>query len=97
MSATSKNAADDKLERRMLDFGHKYKKLAMVILISGDINFESVLNKLRYPLQVYVALIHNRQASKKLKALADEKYVFDDFIAGIPVKGYPSVSYYLYV
>ena len=44
--------------------------------------------------QVYVVLIHNRQASNTLTALADEKYVFDEFIADIPSRPIPVVSSY---
>ena len=78
----------------MQDFGFKNKKQAVLILISGDVNFAPVLHMLRYSLQVYVVLIHNRQASDQLTALADEKYVFDDFIGDIPSKLLPGVSPY---
>ena len=85
VSATAKNAADDKLKLRIQDFGYKHKEQAFVILISGDVNFAPVLNTLRYSLTAYTVLIHNKQASSHLKALADEKYNFDNFIADITI------------
>lgn len=92
MSATAKNAADDKLKLRIQDFGYKYKEQAFVILISGDVNFAPILNTLRYSLNVYTVLIHNKQASGHLTTLADNKYNFDDFIADIAVTASPTVS-----
>ena len=94
VSATAKNAADDKLKLRMQEFGNKNSKQAMLILISGDVNFAPVLNMLKYSHQVYVVLIHNRQASSTLTSLADEKYVFDEFLADIPSRPIPVVSSY---
>jgi len=94
VSATAKNAADDKLKLRMQEFGDKNSKQAMLILISGDVNFAPVLNILKHSHQVYVVLIHNRQASSTLTSLADEKYVFDEFIADIPSRHIPVVSSY---
>ena len=96
VSATAKNAADDRLKLRIQDFGYKYEEQAFVILISGDVNFAPVLNTLRYSLNVYTVLIHNKQASSHLKALADEKYIFDDFVADIAITASPTVSHSLF-
>ena len=91
VSATAKNAADDKLKQKMISFGDHCQGPASLILISGDVNFAPVLNKLRYTNNMTIILIHNVQASMDLKTFANECYCFDEFIADIPTGDVPSV------
>lgn len=92
MSATAKNAADDKLKQKMINFGHCHPKPATVVLISGDFNFAPVLNNLRYTYNLNVILVHNVQASEYLKTYANELYCFGEFIGDIPTKDMKNVS-----
>ena len=91
VSAAAKNAADDKLKLRMHDFGYKYPNQATVILISGDVNFAPVLNRLRYSLGLHVILLHNKQASSNLTNLANENFRFGRFISDLSINITPDV------
>ncbi|XP_065065880.1 meiosis regulator and mRNA stability factor 1-like [Rhopilema esculentum] len=83
VAATAKNAADDKLKQFILDFGHKVKPPASVVLISGDVNFAPVLHKLRYELNLDITLLHNEQASETLKQYANNHILFAEFLSSL--------------
>ena len=85
VAATAKNAADDKLKQFILDFGHKVKPPATVVLISGDVNFAPVLHKLRYELNLEITLLHNEQASETLKQYAKTQILFAEFLSNLGV------------
>ena len=83
INATSKNAADDKLKQALRRFALAHPAPATTVLVSGDINFASELSDLRHRHNLYIILLHNRQASDALLACAHKCERFDLFVEPI--------------
>ena len=85
ISATAKNAADDKLKQALRRFAQCHEPPATAVVVSGDINFASDLSDLRHRHNFRVVLLHNPHASDALLSCAQEARVFDEFISDLPV------------
>jgi uncharacterized membrane protein len=78
-NATSKNAADEKLKEEIDKFIYQHGPNAMVVIITGDINFKrSIQIALQKGLQVI--LIYGESASQPLLNLVKESYSIDDIL-----------------
>ncbi len=83
VSAVAKNAADDKLRQSLRRFAHTYPPPSTVVLISGDVNFSTELNDLRYIHNITIVLLHSPQASIALKDFAHTAIDFTEFVADV--------------
>lgn len=88
ISATAKNAADDKLRQAMRRFADTHQHPAAVLLISGDINFTPDLSDLRHRKRIHIILLHNYQAAEALTSCANEHYLFENLVQNTPVRYY---------
>ncbi|XP_050298717.1 meiosis regulator and mRNA stability factor 1 isoform X2 [Anthonomus grandis grandis] len=92
VSATSKNAADDKLRQSIRRFAEVHPAPSAILLISGDINFASDLSDLRYRNKMRVFLLHTQKTSEALISCANEDMIFSNLIQGLPLRGQSTVS-----
>ncbi len=83
VSAVAKNAADDKLRQSLRRFAHTYPAPSTVVLISGDVNFSTELNDLRYIHNITIVLLHSPQASVALKDFAHTIIDFSKFVEDV--------------
>ncbi|XP_074658355.1 meiosis regulator and mRNA stability factor 1-like [Tubulanus polymorphus] len=84
VSATSKNAADNKLVQLLRDFGENHSQPGTVLLISGDGIFKQVLSDLKYRCGFKTVVLHNKTVSKELLAFADDHCVFSELFDDLP-------------
>ncbi|KAG5876129.1 hypothetical protein JTB14_007536 [Gonioctena quinquepunctata] len=84
VSATSKNAADEKLRQSLRRFGELHPAPSGVVLISGDVNFASDLSDLRYRKKIRVILVHNVNVADALILCANEHHSFTELMKDIP-------------
>ncbi|KAK3909373.1 Meiosis regulator and mRNA stability factor 1 [Frankliniella fusca] len=87
VSATCKNAADEKLRQSIRRFAEIYGSPAAIILISGDVNFAADLTDLRHRKKIHVILIHNNNTSETLILCANEHYNFSSLVENLPPRG----------
>ncbi|XP_034248491.1 meiosis regulator and mRNA stability factor 1 isoform X2 [Thrips palmi] len=87
VSATCKNAADEKLRQAIRRFAEIYGSPAAIILISGDVNFAADLIDLRHRKKIHVILIHNSNTSETLILCANEHYNFSNLVENLPLRG----------
>ncbi|XP_026275264.1 meiosis regulator and mRNA stability factor 1 isoform X2 [Frankliniella occidentalis] len=87
VSATCKNAADEKLRQSIRRFAEIYGSPAAIILISGDVNFAADLTDLRHRKKIHVILIHNNNTSETLILCANEHYNFSGLVENLPLRG----------
>ncbi|XP_063824866.1 meiosis regulator and mRNA stability factor 1 [Ostrinia nubilalis] len=80
---SQKNAADEKLRQCMRKFIELYGP-AVIVLISGDINFAADLSDFRYRKGMEVILVHKQNTSSALIACASSHYSFNDLTANLP-------------
>uniref|UniRef100_T1J9E0 Meiosis regulator and mRNA stability factor 1 n=1 Tax=Strigamia maritima TaxID=126957 RepID=T1J9E0_STRMM len=81
-----KNAADEILRRNIREFAENKDPETKVVLITGDINFNTELHEMRYRKHFNVVLVHNKQTSEALKICANQCISFEEFAADIPIK-----------
>ncbi|XP_076442695.1 meiosis regulator and mRNA stability factor 1-like isoform X2 [Babylonia areolata] len=86
ISATAKNAADDKIRQSLRRFADTHPPETKVVLISGDVNFATDLSDLRHRKHMYVILVHGKQVHEALVSCAHEHYVYDDIMADLPLR-----------
>ncbi|KAL8579349.1 hypothetical protein ACOMHN_026714 [Nucella lapillus] len=84
ISATAKNAADDKIRQSLRRFADTHPPETKVVLISGDVNFATELSDLRHRKHMYIILVHGKQVHEALVSCAHEHYVYDDLMADLP-------------
>ncbi|XP_067208207.1 meiosis regulator and mRNA stability factor 1 isoform X2 [Linepithema humile] len=84
VSATCKNAADEKLKQSIRRFADIHGSPAALILISGDINFAADLSDLRHRKKIYVILLHKKNTSEALILCANEHYDFMELTESLP-------------
>lgn len=98
VSATCKNAADEKLRQSIRRFADTHGSPAAIILISGDINFAADLSDLRHRKKIHVILLHKENTSDALILCADEHYDFIKLLQPLPSRTPLKVSvYFLYL
>ncbi|XP_054715382.1 uncharacterized protein LOC129224860 [Uloborus diversus] len=85
ISSTSKNAADKKLLTFLQNFQieHRNEKSA-VVLISGDSDFASFLNDMRYKHHIFINLVCKRDSRHSLFEAAHKSVYFEDLIKKLP-------------
>ncbi|XP_074027472.1 meiosis regulator and mRNA stability factor 1-like protein isoform X2 [Leptinotarsa decemlineata] len=83
VSATSKNAADEKLRQALRRFGELHPAPSGVVLISGDVNFAADLSDLRYRKKIRVILVHNVNVADALILCANEHHSFAELMKDI--------------
>ncbi|CAL1297819.1 unnamed protein product [Larinioides sclopetarius] len=86
ISATSKNAADDKLKQCMKRFVDTHGPPATLLLISDDVNFASDLSDFRHRHNIRIILIHRGHAHPSLLTCAHEHYTFSTITQDLPVR-----------
>ncbi|XP_055952236.1 meiosis regulator and mRNA stability factor 1-like isoform X3 [Argiope bruennichi] len=86
ISATSKNAADDKLKQCMKRFVDTHGTPATLLLISDDVNFASDLSDFRHRHNIRIVLIHRGHAHPSLLTCAHEHYTFSTITQDLPVR-----------
>ncbi|XP_025094974.1 meiosis regulator and mRNA stability factor 1-like isoform X2 [Pomacea canaliculata] len=86
INAGSKNAADDKLRQCLRRFADSHSPNSKVILLSSDVNFAIDLSDLRHRKRMHIILIHHAHVHEALVACAHEHYIYEDFVADIPLK-----------
>lgn len=84
MSATSKNAADEKLRQSLRRYADIYPAPSAVVLISSDVNFASDLSDLRYRKKIHVILVHNNNVADALILCANETYSYSSITDNLP-------------
>ncbi|XP_014205726.1 meiosis regulator and mRNA stability factor 1 [Copidosoma floridanum] len=84
VSATCKNAADEKLRQSIRRFADTHGSPAAIILISGDINFAADLSDLRHRKKIHVILLHKENTSEALILCADDHYDFTQLFQSLP-------------
>ncbi|XP_011141552.1 meiosis regulator and mRNA stability factor 1 isoform X1 [Harpegnathos saltator] len=84
VSATCKNAADEKLKQSIRRFADIHGSPAAIILISGDINFAADLSDLRHRKRIHVILLHKKNTSEALILCANEHYDFTELMEPLP-------------
>ncbi|XP_046394485.1 meiosis regulator and mRNA stability factor 1 isoform X2 [Ischnura elegans] len=84
VSATCKNAADEKLRQAIRRFADIHGSPASIILISGDINFAADICDLRHRKKIHVILLHKVNTSEALILCASENYNFTHIVESLP-------------
>ncbi|CAL1288271.1 unnamed protein product [Larinioides sclopetarius] len=97
MSSTNKNAADTKLKSLLFDFRDLYVERTgcSVVLISGDSDFSSMLNTLRFKHHIYINLICKKNARHSLIEAADRCIFYEDFVKQLPTRSRTDDTEYL--
>ncbi|XP_023241141.1 ATP-dependent RNA helicase DEAH12, chloroplastic-like [Centruroides sculpturatus] len=81
----NKNAADNKLKVYLRRFADNYRHPnSCIVLISGDCDFVPDLHDLRYRHQINIIVLHNIQAKKNLKDVANFAQEFNEFCKDLP-------------
>ncbi|XP_015917256.2 meiosis regulator and mRNA stability factor 1 isoform X1 [Parasteatoda tepidariorum] len=91
ISATSKNAADDKLKQCMKRYVDTHGSPSTLLLISDDVNFASDLSDFRHRHNIRIILIHRGHAHQSLLTCAHEQYDFSSITQDLPTRS-PSKS-----
>lgn len=86
VNAVGKNAADDKLKQCMRRFVDIHGSLAVLVLISGDVNFSTMLSDFRHRKQVHIILVCRGSAPEALMACANEWHDFAQIAAAVPFR-----------
>lgn len=86
VNAVGKNAADDKLKQCMRRFVDIHGSLAVLVLISGDVNFSTMLSDFRHRKQVHIILVCRGSAPEALMACANEWHDFAQMAAAVPFR-----------
>ncbi|GFY36981.1 meiosis regulator and mRNA stability factor 1 [Trichonephila inaurata madagascariensis] len=86
ISATSKNAADDKLKQCMKRFVDTHGAPATLLLISDDVNFASDLSDFRHRHNIRIILVHRGHAHQSLLTCAHEHYNFYAIAQNLPAR-----------
>ncbi|KAG8181656.1 hypothetical protein JTE90_017014 [Oedothorax gibbosus] len=86
ISATSKNAADDKLKQCMKRFVDTHGSPATLLLISDDVNFASDLSDFRHRHNIRIILIHRGHAHQSLLTCAHEHHNFLTITQNLPTR-----------
>ena len=73
-------AADREILLALDRFERAHSSPAVVVLISGDIDFVQKLNDLRYRAGFYVIVIHNKPVKEELKQTVDADYPWESFL-----------------
>ncbi|KAL0841176.1 hypothetical protein ABMA28_014919 [Loxostege sticticalis] len=81
---SQKNAADEKLRQCMRKFIELYGSPAVIVLISGDINFAADLSDFRHRKGMEVILVHKQNTSSALIACASSHYCFNELTDHLP-------------
>ncbi|XP_071106106.1 meiosis regulator and mRNA stability factor 1-like [Haliotis cracherodii] len=92
ISASSKNAADDKIKQSLRRFADTHPPHTKVILISGDVNFSMDLSDLRHRKNFHVILIHRAHSHPSLIACANEHFCFEELVEDVPCRS-PSKTF----
>ncbi|XP_054713490.1 meiosis regulator and mRNA stability factor 1-like [Uloborus diversus] len=86
ISATSKNAADDKIKQCMRRFVDTHSAPSTLLLISDDVNFASDLSDFRHRHNIHIILLHRGHAHQSLLTCAHEHYEFSSIAGDLPVR-----------
>ncbi|XP_076339195.1 LOW QUALITY PROTEIN: uncharacterized protein LOC143240523 [Tachypleus tridentatus] len=89
VSSRDKNTSDNKIKISLRNFGElcrnkKSCKGSCIVLISGDSDFSSDLQFLRYKLGIRVVLIHNEMATRALLDIPNVCLKYCDFVKDLP-------------
>lgn len=84
ITATSKNAADDKIRQSLRRFSDTHSPPATVVLVSSDVNFAADLSDLRHRKKYDVVLIHSRRVSEALKICATKSILYEELVKDLP-------------
>ncbi|GBN04998.1 ATP-dependent RNA helicase DEAH12, chloroplastic [Araneus ventricosus] len=97
MSSTNKNAADTKLKSLLFEFRDFYQERTgcSVVLISGDSDFSSILNTLRFKHHIYISLICKKNARHSLIEAADRCIFYEDLVKQLPTRSRADDTEYL--